>query len=129
MVGIKAKERFSKTGVTRKQSTLNFPKNEHFLPRDTHTSLFFNKVAGYLVCVSGGTKFSFFGKFGALCHLVTTVLRLALCLIAHDLNNVENVLPINPFHATGLIHYPLKTSKNLRYFQRVKKRDQWHKMV
>ena len=24
-------------GVTRKQSTPNFPKNEHFLPPDTHT--------------------------------------------------------------------------------------------
>ena len=47
-------------GVTRKQSTLNFPKNEHFL-----------------LCVSGGKKCSFFGKFGVLYFLVTPVLRFA----------------------------------------------------
>ena len=33
-----------KTGVTRKQITLNFPKNELFLPPDTHMH----------ACVSGG---------------------------------------------------------------------------
>ena len=59
-----------KTGVSRKQSTPNFPKNEHFLPLDTHT----------YVCVSGGKKCSFFGKFGALCFLETPVLRFALLL-------------------------------------------------
>ena len=37
-----------KTGVSRKQSTSNFPKNEHFLP------------------VSGGKKCSFFGKLDVL---------------------------------------------------------------
>ena len=51
-----------KTGVTRKQITLNFPKNEHFLPPDTHMH----------ACVSGGgmgggvKKCLFFGKFGVL---------------------------------------------------------------
>ena len=29
----------SKLGVSRKQSTTNFPKNKHFLPSDTHTRL------------------------------------------------------------------------------------------
>ena len=29
---------FLKTGVSRKQSTPDFPKNEHFLPRDTKQS-------------------------------------------------------------------------------------------
>ena len=29
----------SKVGVSRKQSTPNFPKNKHFLPSDTHTRL------------------------------------------------------------------------------------------
>ena len=28
---------YLKTGVTRKQRLPNFPKNKHFLPRDTHT--------------------------------------------------------------------------------------------
>ena len=57
-----------KTGVTRKQSKSNFPKNEHFLPHDTHLH----------VCVSGGKKCSFCGKFDVLCFLVTAVGRFAL---------------------------------------------------
>ena len=57
-----------KTGVTRKQSAPNFPKNEHSLPLDTHT----------YDCVSGGKKCSFFGKFGWLCFLVKPVLRFPL---------------------------------------------------
>ena len=48
-------------------STPNFPKNEHFLPSDTHT----------YVCVSRGKKYSFFGKFGGLCFVKTPVLRIA----------------------------------------------------
>ena len=43
--------------VQEKQNMPNFPKKEHFLPPDTHT----------YVCVSGGKKPSFFGKFGVLC--------------------------------------------------------------
>ena len=57
-----------KTGVSRKESTPNFLKNEHFLPPDTHTC----------VCVTEGKKCLFFGKFGVLCLLETPVLRLAL---------------------------------------------------
>ena len=38
--------------VLRKQRTPNFPQNEQFLPRDTHT----------YVCVSGGKKCLFFWK-------------------------------------------------------------------
>ena len=63
----KAKRRISKQ-VTRKQSTPNVPKNEHFLPHDTHT----------YVCVSGDKKCAFSGKFGVLCFLVTSVLRFAV---------------------------------------------------
>ena len=55
-------------GVSRKQSTPNFPKNKHFLPSDTYT----------YARVSGGRKCSFLGKFGALCFLETSVLRFAL---------------------------------------------------
>ena len=36
-VSNKAKRANLKTGVSRKQSTPNFPKNEYFLPPDTHT--------------------------------------------------------------------------------------------
>ena len=57
-----------KTGVTRKQRNPNFPKNEHFLPSDAHAR----------VCVSGGKKYSFFGKYGVICFLVTPVFRFAL---------------------------------------------------
>ena len=57
-----------KTVVTRKQSTPNLPKNEHFLLLDTDTH----------VCVSGGKKCSFPGKLGVLCFLVTPLSRFAL---------------------------------------------------
>ena len=58
MVGSKANGRLE-TGVSRKQSTTNFPKNSY-------------------VCVSAGKKCSFFGKFDVLCFLKTPVLRFAL---------------------------------------------------
>ena len=54
-----------KTEVTRKQSTPNFPENEHFLPPYTYTYLH----------VSGSKKCLFFGKLGVLCFLVTSILR------------------------------------------------------
>ena len=62
-VGDTAKRTNLKTEVIRTQSTPNFPKKEHFLPPDTHR----------YVCVSGGKKCSFFGKFGVLCVLITSV--------------------------------------------------------
>ena len=62
-------------GVSRKQSTPNFPKNEHFLPPDTHT----------YVCVSGVNKCLFFGKLGVLCFLEIPVLRFALLPITHEI--------------------------------------------
>ena len=43
-VGNKGKRANLKTGVSRKKSTPNFPKDEHFLPPDTHT----------YECASGG---------------------------------------------------------------------------
>ena len=49
--------------VSTKQSTPNFPKNEHFLPPDKHTYV---------------RKKCFFGKFGVLCFLETFVLRFDL---------------------------------------------------
>ena len=45
-----------KTDVTRKQSTWNFPKNDYFLPTDTHTQVY----------VSGGKKRLFLGNFDVL---------------------------------------------------------------
>ena len=56
-------------GVSKKQSTPNFPKNEHFLPPNAHA----------YVCVSGGKKCSFFGKFDVLCFLET---RFEICHLA-----------------------------------------------
>ena len=50
------------TGVSRRQSTPNFPKYEHFLPPDTHT----------YVCVLGGKKRSFFKRFGLISFLLKT---------------------------------------------------------
>ena len=69
-------------GVSRKQSTPNFPKNKDFLPPDTHTYVIRKKKAkGKItrnVCVSGGKKCSFFGNFGVPCFLETAVLRFTL---------------------------------------------------
>ena len=56
------------TGITRKQSPPNFPRNEPSLPPDMHTC----------VCISRGKKCLFFGKFGMLCFLVTPALKFAL---------------------------------------------------
>ena len=40
-----------KTGVTRKQSMQNLPKNEHFLPPDTNfNDKFYNPMLSYLSC-------------------------------------------------------------------------------
>ena len=58
----------SQSSVSRKQRKPHFPKNEHFLPPDTHTYM----------CVSRGKKCSFFGKFGMLCFLETPILKFAL---------------------------------------------------
>ena len=50
-----------KMGVSRKQNTSNFSKNEYFLPPCTHTY-----------------TYSFFGKFDLSCFLETPVLRFTL---------------------------------------------------
>ena len=60
-----------------KKRASNFPKNEYFLPPDTHK----------YVCVSGGEKYSFFGKFGVLCFLITSLLRFAFCLITGEMKD------------------------------------------
>ena len=39
----------------------------------------------------------------------------------------EDIQPINPFYATDLFLYPLKTSENQRFSWGIK-RDQWHEM-
>ena len=62
-------------GVSRKQSMLNFPKNEHFLPLDSCT----------LVRVSGVKKCLFFWKFGVFCFLETPVWDSPFCLINDEL--------------------------------------------
>ena len=69
---------YLKTEVTKIQSTPNFPKNERFLPPDTHT----------YVCVSGGKKRSFFGKFDVLFILVTSS---NFSKIKFKIQNVTNV--------------------------------------
>ena len=42
------------------------------------TNIFYPLIRTRYVCVSGGKKCSFFGKFGVLCFLETPVLRFAL---------------------------------------------------
>ena len=52
----------------------NFLKNGHFLPPDM----------GKYLCVSGGKKYLFFGKFDKLCFLETFILRFALSPITDE---------------------------------------------
>ena len=70
-----------KTGVSRKQSTSNFPKNGHFLPPYSTCTY---------VCESGGKKCTFFGKFDVICFLETPVLIFAL--LPYYLQNVHKYL-------------------------------------
>ena len=62
-LGNKAKGRISKWVLQEDKARQIFRKKKHFLTPDTHT----------YVCVSGGKKGLFFGKFGVLCLLVTPV--------------------------------------------------------
>ena len=58
----------SQNGCYKKTKHAKFSEKRVFLTPDTFTYLY----------VSRGKKRSFFGKFGVLCFLVTTVLRFAL---------------------------------------------------
>ena len=77
----------------------NFPKNERFLPPDTHT----------YVCVSGGKKRSFFGKFGVLlysCYLLFEIRPFAILLTKYNSQNKKLwdkfvVIYINTFSMVG----------------------------
>ena len=58
-----------KAGVTKKQSTTNFPKNKHFFPPNTHTHHTHTHTHTHTdthththTCVSGGKERSFFWK-------------------------------------------------------------------
>ena len=55
-----------------------FPEKRTFLIPDTNT----------YACVSRGKKCSFYGIFGMLCFLVTSVLRLSFTSIQTWLNNI-----------------------------------------
>ena len=72
-----------------------FRKNERFLHPDTHRSVF----------ISGGKKCLFFGKFGELCFLVTSFLRLTILLFlstnfAHQDGNTLSGM--RGFHYTAI---------------------------
>ena len=56
------------------------------------------------------------------------ILNCVTHIALHILKLASNVL--NPFHATGLFRYPLKTSENLWFSDifRSVERDQWHEM-
>ena len=46
------------------------------------------------------------------------------------MNYEQNIQNLNPFHATDLFRYPLKTSENKGFlmFSGGIERDQWHEM-
>ena len=63
VLGNKTKERILKRVFQENKARQNRPKNDNFLPPNTQK----------YVCVSGGKKCLFFGKFGMLCFLETSV--------------------------------------------------------
>ena len=69
----------SQNGCFKKTKHAKFSEKRTFLPPGTHTyEHFLLRDTRTYVCVSGGKKRSFFGKFGVLCFLETPVLRFAL---------------------------------------------------
>ena len=74
----------SQNGVSRKQSTSKFPNNEHFLLPDTHT----------YVCVPGGKKCSFFGKFDVLCFLETCFQGRPFALLPTNYSNSTKLVEL-----------------------------------
>ena len=67
LVGNNAKWQ-SQNGCYKKTKHDKFLKKRIFLTPDTHMH----------VCISGGKKWSFFGKFGELCFLVISVFKIVL---------------------------------------------------
>ena len=66
--------------------TSNFPKKKYFLPPDMYT----------YICVSGGKKCSFFGKFVLFCFFVTPVLRCTLLLYYQRIpRTMQNLCEVN----------------------------------
>ena len=81
---VKRQKGESQNGVSRKQSTSKFPKNEHFLLPDTHT----------YVCVPGGKKCSFFGKFDVLCFLETCFQGRPFALLPTNYSNSTKLVEL-----------------------------------
>ena len=65
----------SPNGHFKKTKYVQFSKNEHFLPPNKHTN----------VCISGGKKCSFFGKFDMLCFLENPFWDSSYCCITDKL--------------------------------------------
>ena len=71
----------SQNGCNKRTKHAKFSE-KHFLPPDT-----------YICDVSGGKKCLFFGKFGVLYFLVTSVLRFALLLYHRRINVIQLSAP------------------------------------
>ena len=86
----------SQNGSNKNTKHAKFSEKRTFFTPGTHT----------YVCVSGGKKRSFFGKFGVLCILVTSVLRFVLLPYYRRLLITRKNYPIlawrNVFHKRDL---------------------------
>ena len=93
----------------------NFPKNEHFQSPDIHA----------YVCISGGRKYLFFGKFGVLCFLETPILRFAL-LSYYQQNRSLNCEPCNSkMNSKQFIQFHSFYLVNLKPRQKYTKLSYW----
>ena len=105
----KAKRANLKTGVSRKQSSSNFPKNRHFL------------------CISGGKKCSFFGKLGVRCFLAL-FWDSPFCLITDALQiRLEHTLTqkFNSIRHFGWSEHSKKTGSKVDYSKKLVERRRW----
>ena len=68
------------------------------------------------VCLSGGKKCLFFGKFNVLCFLVTPVLRFAppFCLIANDMNIIlyQKIWKLNAWQQKQMFAYVFQNERS-----------------
>ena len=117
-----------KTGVTRKQSTSNFPKSKHFLPPDTHPwpALFscnsrFEILPFALLPTTLDRVYNLEDSLSLLLFLINKICE-GVLEMQTKLHECFSIILPNPHIITGLFLFPLKTVENLFWcFQGVQK--------
>ena len=115
----------SQNGCFKKKSTQSFPKNEHFLPPDTHT----------YVCVWRGKKCLFFRKFGVLFSLKHPFWDSHFCFITHDIFQIYtrssffhylHTFSLTHFSPVSHLYIPWKRQKSKGFLTFSGSIEMWH---